>query len=50
MGSIQIFGDSLNVTNWFNEVQRRQNYILIPILEEILHLKLGFDLITIFHI
>lgn len=40
--SIQICGDSLNVIKWFNKSQRCQNYLLLPILHDILSLKYIF--------
>lgn len=40
--SSHIFGDSLNVINWTNNVQHCQNLTLIPILEEISYIKSTF--------
>lgn len=45
--SVQIFGDSMSVINWFNKSQRCQNHVLIPIIEEILLLKMSFDILTV---
>ncbi len=50
MELIQIFGDTLNFIKWFNRQQIFQNYILIPLLEEILYLKQHFDHIIVCHI
>lgn len=47
---IQIFGDSLNVINWFNNSQRSLNILLLPIFEEIHALKTHFILISVCHI
>eukprot|EP00253_Pinus_taeda_P029586 PITA_29586 len=47
---VQIFGDSKNVVNWFNKTQHCRNYILLPLLNEILHIKSFFNEITICHI
>lgn len=45
-----IFGDSLNVVNWFNVVERCHNISLLPIYDEIIQLKSSFDIITCCHI
>jgi len=50
IGSVQIFGDSMNAINWFNNTQRCRSHVLIPILEEIQLLKLSFVLINVCHI
>eukprot|EP00253_Pinus_taeda_P034856 PITA_34856 len=47
---IQIFGDSLNVVKWVNGNSRCQNYMLRPLLEEILSLKQSFNHFSIAHI
>lgn len=48
--TVQIFQDSLNVINWVNGQSRCQNYILRPLLEEILNLKLSFIVFSLCHI
>ena len=40
----------MNVVKWFNGSQRCNNYILLPLLEEINRLKLLFTEIYVFHI
>lgn len=47
---VQIFGDSQNVIKWFNEKYRFQNYMLNPLLEEVLNLKQHFNSISVCHI
>ena len=47
---IQIFGDSMLVTNWINNAQQCHNIHLTPILEEVSQLKSTFNLITFNHI
>eukprot|EP00253_Pinus_taeda_P016222 PITA_16222 len=48
--AIQIFGDSLNVVKWVNGNSRCLNYILRPLLEEIMILKQSFNVFSIEHI
>eukprot|EP00253_Pinus_taeda_P028824 PITA_28824 len=48
--TVQIFGDSLNVIKWANDQSKCQNYILLPLLEEIQQLKLYFNTFSIHHI
>eukprot|EP00253_Pinus_taeda_P014847 PITA_14847 len=48
--AIQIFGDSLNVIKWVNGNSRCQNYMLRPLLEEIMLLKQSFNVFSIDHI
>lgn len=48
--TVQIFGDSLNVVKWVNGKSRCQNYLLRPLLEEILNLKLSCNVFSIEHI
>eukprot|EP00253_Pinus_taeda_P029860 PITA_29860 len=48
--AIQIFGDSLNVTKWLNGNNRCQNYMLRPLLEEIMILKQSFNVFYLDHI
>lgn len=48
--AIQIFGDSLNVVKWVNGNSRCQNYMLRPLLEEILSLIQSFNHFSIAHI
>eukprot|EP00253_Pinus_taeda_P027771 PITA_27771 len=48
--AIQIFGDSLNVIKWVNGNSRCQNYMLRPLLEEIMILKQSFNVFSIDHI
>eukprot|EP00253_Pinus_taeda_P016263 PITA_16263 len=48
--AIQIFGDSLNVVKWENRNSRCQNYMLRPLLEEILSLIQFFNSFSIAHI
>lgn len=43
---LQIFGDSLNVVNWFNVVERCHNITLLRIYDENVQLKSSFDIIT----
>ena len=47
---VQIFGDSKNVVNWFNRTQHFRNYFLLPLLNEILHIKSFFNEIIVCHI
>ena len=47
---LQIFGDSMLVINWMNNVQRCHNLQLLPILEEVTQLKSIFNLIYFRHI
>lgn len=47
---VKIFGDSLNVINWTNNVQHCQNLISVPILEEITSLKSCFIDYSVYHI
>lgn len=47
LGSVQIFGESHNVIKWFIGDLRCQNYMLIPLLEEFLHVKQYFNYITV---
>eukprot|EP00253_Pinus_taeda_P015021 PITA_15021 len=48
--TIQIFGDSLNVINWVNGNSRCQNYLLRPLLDEIMVLKQSFNGFFLEHI
>eukprot|EP00253_Pinus_taeda_P014042 PITA_14042 len=48
--TIQIFGDSQNVTKWVNGNASCQNQILKPLLEEILLLKPSFNSLHLCHI
>eukprot|EP00253_Pinus_taeda_P008941 PITA_08941 len=48
--TIQIFGDSLNVINWVNGNSRCQNYMLRPLLDEIMILKQSFNGFFLEHI
>lgn len=48
--TIQIFGDSLNVINWVNGNSRCQNYMLRPLLDEIMNLKQSFNGFFLEHI
>lgn len=48
--TVHIFGDSLNVIKWSYGKSRCQNYILIPLLEEIQQLKLSFNVFSLCHI
>eukprot|EP00253_Pinus_taeda_P019083 PITA_19083 len=48
--TIQIFGDSLNVIKWVNGISRCQNYMLRPLLEEIMSLKQSFNVLFLDHI
>ena len=50
MRQVQIFGDSKNAVNWFNRTQQCRNYILLPLLTEILNIKSYFHDITVCHI
>ena len=48
--SLQVFGDSLLVIDWVNEVHLCNVMLLLPILEEILLLKLHFNYLAFNHI
>lgn len=48
--SIQIFGDSLLVINWFNNLALCHTHTLTALLREVHHLKLLFDSISVAHI
>ena len=48
--SIQIFGDSLLVINWFNDNAFCHTHTLSTLLREVHHLKLLFDSISVAHI
>ena len=48
--SLQVFGDSLIVINWANEILQCHVMRLLPILEEVLRLKLQFNLISFTHV
>eukprot|EP00253_Pinus_taeda_P008165 PITA_08165 len=48
--AIQIFGDSLNVIKWVNGINRCQNYMLRPLLEEVMNLKQSFNSFYLDHI
>lgn len=48
--SVLIFGYSQNVVKWFNGEHICQNYMLIPLLEEVLLLKHHFHFIIVYHI
>eukprot|EP00253_Pinus_taeda_P033361 PITA_33361 len=48
--TIQIFGDSLNVIKWVNGNSRCQNYMLRPLLEEIMIIKQSFNVFYLDHI
>ena len=41
--SLQIFGDSMNIINWENEIHRCHSLMLLSLLEEVLILKHHFD-------
>ena len=40
----------MNIVKWFNGTQRCNNYILLPLLNEITRLKISFSEISICHI
>ena len=46
----QIFGDFMNIVNWFNGTQRCRNCILLPLLNEISCLKCFFTELYVCHI
>jgi len=48
--SVQVFGDSHNVIKWFNGEYRCQNYMLDPLLEEVINVKQHFNSIIVCHI
>ena len=48
--SIQIFGDSQLVTNWFNNISQCHSHTLSALLHEVHHLRTLFDSITVTHI
>jgi len=50
ISTIQIFGDSQNVSNWVNGSASCQNQILKPLLDEILLLKASFNSFQLCHI
>lgn len=50
IASTHIFGDSMNVINWSNNMQRCQNLTLIPILDEISFIKSTFVDLSVCHI
>ena len=47
---VQIFGDSLNTIKWANGSQHCRNFLLLPLLSEIIRLKSIFSVLTISHI
>ena len=47
---IQIFEDSLNTIKWFNGSIKCHNYMLSAHLEETMHLKSHFNIISLCHI
>ena len=50
MRDVKIFWDSMNIIKWFNGSQRCLNYILSPLLDEVIHIKSFFNQITACHI
>eukprot|EP00253_Pinus_taeda_P030883 PITA_30883 len=48
--TIQIFGDLLNVINWVNGISSCRNYMLRPLLDEIMILKQSFNGFFLEHI
>jgi hypothetical protein len=47
---IKIFGDSMDAINWARKLQICHNIFLMPILEDIFHLKDIFDSLVISHV
>ena len=48
--TIHFFGDSMNVVNWVNKVQRCQNVFILTILEEIIIILEDFDAYSCHHV
>jgi ribonuclease HI len=48
--TLQVFGDSLIIINWENGVHRCHISRLVPILEDVMHIKSFFDSISFTHI
>jgi ribonuclease HI len=48
--SLQVFGDSMIVINWLNEIQRCHIICLCPLLEEVITLKQQFEYISFTHV
>jgi len=48
--NLQIFGDSKNVTDWFNNTVVCSSYSLKNVLEEIVFFKTFFDQVSVSHI
>ena len=47
---VQIFGDSLNTIKWANGSHHCRNFLLLPLLSEIIRLKSIFSNLTLSHI